>query len=122
MGGGLIRYHGAGLFGVVSARLSSEVYSNWLTRFITVELRGVSAANVPAKPNYSDLLTCDMNGGKVMGANTDKSDKADAKRMRWLLDGNGYFMEEDMLCGHAPCSEEEQDECRAKIDIATEED
>ena len=24
----------------------------------------------------------------------------DAARYRWLCDGNGYFMEEEMLCGH----------------------
>ena len=27
----------------------------------------------------------------------DRSDKADAERFRWLLQGNGYFMEEQML-------------------------
>ena len=41
---------------------------------------------------------------------------ADASRMRWLLAGNGYFMEENMLCGHGPCDKEEQDEARRKID------
>lgn len=25
---------------------------------------------------------------------------ADALRYQWLCDGNGYFMEEEMLCGH----------------------
>lgn len=25
---------------------------------------------------------------------------ADAQRYEWLCDGNGYFMEEEMLCGH----------------------
>jgi hypothetical protein len=48
----------------------------------------------------------------------DRSDAADAKRMRWILNGNGYFMEESMLCGHGSCSEEEQDECRKEIDTA----
>lgn len=46
------------------------------------------------------------------------ADKADAERMRWLLSGNGYFMEEEMLCGHGPCSQEEQDDARRKIDAA----
>jgi hypothetical protein len=41
---------------------------------------------------------------------------ADAARMRWMLAGNGYFMEEEMLCGHGPCSEKEQAEARQKID------
>ena len=36
--------------------------------------------------------------------------------MRWLLAGNGYFMEEKGLCGHAPCDEEEQDNARIRID------
>lgn len=46
------------------------------------------------------------------------ADEADAARMRWLLSGNGYFMEEEMLCGHGPCGPEEQDEARRKIDAA----
>jgi hypothetical protein len=46
------------------------------------------------------------------------ADEADAKRMRWMLAGNGYFMEEEMLCGHGPCSEKEQDEARRQIDAA----
>lgn len=48
----------------------------------------------------------------------DKSDAADARRMRWLLNGNGYFMEEEMLCGHPPCGEDEKDAARIKIDEA----
>jgi len=42
----------------------------------------------------------------------------DAKRMRWMLSGNGYFMEEQGLCGHGPCGEEEQNKARAEIDTA----
>lgn len=49
-------------------------------------------------------------------APVDRSDAADARRFRWLLAGNGYFMEERMLCGHAPCSPSEQDEARRAID------
>lgn len=26
--------------------------------------------------------------------------KADAERYRWLCNGNGYFLEEEQLCGH----------------------
>lgn len=48
----------------------------------------------------------------------DRSDAADAARLRWLLNGNGYFMEEQYLCGHAPCDDEEQDDAREKIDAA----
>lgn len=46
----------------------------------------------------------------------DKSIKADAQRMRWILVGNGYFMEEERLCGCGPCQEDEQDEARRRID------
>lgn len=45
----------------------------------------------------------------------DRSDKADARRMRWLLDGNGYYMEEQGLCG-GPTSEKKQDSARSDID------
>ena len=48
----------------------------------------------------------------------DRSDGADAKRMRWLLSGHGYFMEEEMLCGVSPCSNVEQDRARLAIDAA----
>lgn len=48
----------------------------------------------------------------------DKSIEADAARFRWLLNGNGYFMEEEMLCGHSPCEEEEKDGARIAIDKA----
>lgn len=45
----------------------------------------------------------------------DRSVEADAKRFGWLLDGNRYFMEEQMLCGHYP-DQKEKDEARAIID------
>jgi hypothetical protein len=48
----------------------------------------------------------------------DRSEEADARRFRWLLAGNGYFLEENMLCGHPPCSEDEQDQARIEIDEA----
>lgn len=48
----------------------------------------------------------------------DRSDAADARRFRWLLAGNGYFMEEQMICGHPPCDEEEQDNARSQLDDA----
>lgn len=38
----------------------------------------------------------------------------DADRYRWLCDGNGYFMEEQMLCGHS----NEKAEADRQIDIA----
>lgn len=44
----------------------------------------------------------------------DRSIEADAKRFRWLLDGNGYFLEmEDLPGGSDP---KEQDEVRIAID------
>lgn len=56
-------------------------------------------------------------------ADVDRSDAADARRFRWLLNGNGYFMEENSLCGSSPCREGEQDDAREWIDkeIADEE-
>lgn len=47
-----------------------------------------------------------------------KSDAADAKRLRWLLDGNGYFLEENQMCGLGGLTTEgEKDEARKVIDI-----
>ncbi|MBN8493413.1 MAG: hypothetical protein J0M00_18550 [Burkholderiales bacterium] len=48
----------------------------------------------------------------------DRSDAADAARLRWMLAGNGYFMEEEMLCGHKPTTLEDRDEARRRIDAA----
>ena len=48
----------------------------------------------------------------------DRSDAADAKRFRWMLAGNGYFMEENTLCGYPPCDDQEQGDARAVIDLA----
>ncbi len=44
--------------------------------------------------------------------------KEDALRLRWLLNGNGYFLEEEQLCGNTPCDEEDQAKCRVMIDNA----
>lgn len=38
----------------------------------------------------------------------------DAERYRWLCDGNGYFLEEQMLCGHS----NEKESADAAIDAA----
>ncbi|MEQ8829529.1 MAG: hypothetical protein RLW87_06950 [Alphaproteobacteria bacterium] len=46
----------------------------------------------------------------------DRTDAADAARLRWLLDGNGYFLEDEMLCGLPPTDEGEQDKARLAID------
>lgn len=51
----------------------------------------------------------------------DRSDEAEARRMRWMLAGNGYFMEEEGLCGHGPCDDTEQDDARRRIDDAIQE-
>ena len=49
----------------------------------------------------------------------DKSNEADARRFRWILDGNGFFMEENALCTSVRgCSEEDQDYAREVIDAA----
>ena len=52
----------------------------------------------------------------------DRSESADARRMRWLLDGHGYFMEERFLCGHDPVSQDDQDKARREIDEAMDEE
>jgi hypothetical protein len=46
----------------------------------------------------------------------DTSEAADAARMRWILQGNGYFMEESGLCGRGPCDEDETNDARNAID------
>lgn len=48
----------------------------------------------------------------------DRSDAADARRLRWILNGHGYFMEENTICGHPPCDQDEQDDARIEIDRA----
>lgn len=40
--------------------------------------------------------------------------RKDAERYRWLCDGNGYFMEENSLCGH----DNDKEEADAEIDAA----
>ena len=40
--------------------------------------------------------------------------RRDAGRYRWLCDGNGYFMEEEMLCGHS----NDKTEADRQIDMA----
>ena len=46
----------------------------------------------------------------------DRTDQADAERFRWMLAGNGYFMEENLLCGHDPVSTSEADDAVKMID------
>jgi len=48
----------------------------------------------------------------------DTSIEADARRLRWLLDGNGYFLEEQGICGSPPCDDKEQNAARVLIDDA----
>jgi len=55
-------------------------------------------------------------GKFIMPENIDRSVSADAMRFRWLLNGNGYFMEESSLCGHSPCEQAEKDSYRIAID------
>lgn len=50
--------------------------------------------------------------------NIDRSEAADARRFRWILAGNGFFLEEQMLCGYTPCGDDEQDTARRLIDEA----
>lgn len=62
-------------------------------------------------PDPDDIRTDPPDGGK-------RDDALDAARFRWLLDGNGYFMEEESLCGHAPTSDAQKDRARREIDEA----
>lgn len=50
----------------------------------------------------------------------DRSDAADARRLRWLLNGHEYFLEEDMLPSPwmREGDEAEMDRTRRKIDEA----
>lgn len=50
---------------------------------------------VPGEPGWSRRITIDELQAEVEALRTD------AERYRWLCDGNGYFMEEEMLCGHS---------------------
>lgn len=52
-------------------------------------------------------------------ANISDTNAAAAGRFRWLLNGNGYFLEEGMLCGHDP-DEDEKRMARFLIDIEME--
>ena len=47
----------------------------------------------------------------------DMSNEADARRFRWLLNGNSYFLLEDRLCGNRKTvTEENKKEARRRID------
>lgn len=46
-------------------------------------------------------------------AELDRSDASDAARLRWMLNGHGYFLEEEGLCGHGA---EDADKARRLID------
>ena len=48
----------------------------------------------------------------------DRSDAADAARLRWMLAGNGFVLEEEGLCGFKPTGPTEQDKARRDIDAA----
>ncbi len=81
-----------------------------------VRYSAVYPPDSPHWPSGTNLLTAAQ--AKDMLTHVLGDVLADAERMRWMLAGNGYFMEEEMLCGHGPCSEEEQDEARRQIDAA----
>lgn len=61
-----------------------------------------------------EIVECEL---KELGAGPSISDDAaDAARFRWLLSGNGYFMEEHGLCGAFPTTEAEREFARKMID------
>ena len=47
-----------------------------------------------ARAEHDDLSVADDAADEI------ESLREDAARYRWLCDGNGYFMEENQLCGH----------------------
>ena len=65
-----------------------------------------------------DLVHKILNGDDLTIEIGFKSEKSDARRMRWLLEGNGYFMEENFLCGSMNSDEDEKNKARTIIDEA----
>ncbi|CPF47814.1 hypothetical protein [Burkholderia pseudomallei] len=47
-----------------------------------------------------DRANAALNGEPEPRAEVTEDDRRDAERYRWLCDGNGYFLEEQALCGH----------------------
>lgn len=81
----------------------------------------VIQTHLPAlSSDLKKMLTAGLTEPESHASESEREINADARRMRWLLSGNGYFMEEAQLCGHSPCSREEKDRARAKIDDAME--
>lgn len=61
-----------------------------------------------------EIVECEL---KELGSEHDSlDDAADAARFRWLLSGNGYFLEEQGLCGAFPTTEADRKLARKMID------
>lgn len=68
---------------------------------------------------YGVVCSSHLSVGMTPQPRVDQSDAADARRLRWMLDGHGYFMQTGGgFCGHGPCSLHEQDAARRAIDEA----
>ena len=65
-----------------------------------------------------DLVHKILNGDDFTSEIGFNSEKSDARRMRWLLDGNGYFMAENFLCSSVNSNEDEKNKVRTIIDEA----
>jgi hypothetical protein len=88
-----------------------SVKPNQFWPFDKDETARIQQGKPPLTKSQLDLIK-----GSGMTPYVDTSDVADAARFRWILEGNGYYMEETGLCGISPCSEEEKNLARLKID------
>lgn len=64
---------------------------------------------------FNDVALIRLSDYEILQAECEKLRK-DAERYRWMCDGNGYFLEHEMLCGF----ENEKAEADAAIDAAME--
>jgi hypothetical protein len=95
--------------GAKPAKGSAKANQFW--PFDKDETARIQQGQPPLTKSQLDLIK-----GSEMKPDVDTSDAADAARFRWILEGNGYYMEETGLCGIGPCSEEEKDLARLEID------
>lgn len=78
--------------------------------------RTASHTNKASADEYERQLAAQAKENEVLRARVAELEelRKDAERYRWLCDGNGYFMEENSLCGH----DNDKEEADAEIDAA----
>ncbi len=89
----------------------------------TDEMRALAEQCIshPASRTTGDIERAGMAIFELMEfGKSSRQDRKDADRLRWMLSGHGYFLEEEMLCGTGPTSDEEKAEARERIDVAME--